>query len=40
MMNAINCLHERKLPIKGRLERIGLIEFHPAKQIVSFDMEI
>ncbi|MDE7431365.1 MAG: hypothetical protein K2N34_05575 [Lachnospiraceae bacterium] len=38
LMNAVNCLYERKLPIKGKLERIGLIKFHPAKQIVNFDL--
>lgn len=37
MLNAVNCLYEGKLPIKGKIERIGLIEFHPAKQIVNFD---
>lgn len=39
LINAINCLCERKLPIKGRLEKIGLIKFHPAKQIVNFDLK-
>lgn len=38
LVNAINCLFERKLPIKGKLERIGLLNFHPAKQIVNFDL--
>ena len=40
LMNAVNCLYERKLPIKGKLDRIGLIKFHPAKQIVNFDLNI
>lgn len=38
LIDAIKCLQERKLPIKGKLERIGLIKFHPAKQIVNFDL--
>lgn len=40
LTNAVNCLYERKLPIKGKLERIGLIKFHPAKQVVNFDLNI
>lgn len=32
LMNAVNCLYGRKLPIKGKLERIGLIKFHPVKE--------
>lgn len=38
LLNTVNCLYERKLPIKGKLERIGLIKFHPAKQIVHFNL--
>lgn len=40
LINAVNCLYESKLPIKGKLERIGLIKFHPAKQIMNFDLSI
>lgn len=40
LLSAVNCLYERKLPIKGKLERIGLIKFHPAKQIVHFNLNI
>lgn len=36
--DAVGCLYKNKLPLVGRLERIGLIEFHPAKQIISFDL--
>jgi len=38
LMNAISCLTETKLPIKGKLERIGLLNFHPAKKIVDFEL--
>lgn len=38
LANAITCLYETKLPIKGKLERIGLIKFHPAKQIIDIDL--
>ena len=38
LLNAVNYLYKRKLPIKGKLERIGLIKFHPAKQIVHFNL--
>jgi hypothetical protein len=34
---AIHYLLERPLQFNGTLERIGIIEFHPAKQIVSFE---
>lgn len=40
LLSAVNCLYERKLPIKGKVERIGLIKFHPAKQIVHFNLNI
>ncbi len=40
LIGAVNCLYETKLPIKGKLERIGLIKFHPAKQIANFDLNV
>ena len=33
---AINCLMETSLPFDGYLDRIGMIEFHPAKQLFSY----
>ena len=38
LINAINYLADTKLPFDGFLERIGLIEFHPAKQLFSYDL--
>jgi len=38
LINAINYLAETKLPFDGFLERIGLIKFHPAKQLFSYDL--
>jgi len=38
LTNAINYLSETKLPFDGILERIGLIEFHPAKQLFSYNL--
>jgi hypothetical protein len=38
LVKAINYLAETKLPFDGILERIGLIEFHPAKQLFSYDL--
>lgn len=35
---AVECLYKTKLPIKGKLERIGLIKFHPAKQLIDFEL--
>ncbi len=35
---AIEFLSEKKLPIDGTIERIGLIEFHPAKQLFSYEL--
>jgi len=35
---AISYLSETKLPFDGVLERIGLIEFHPAKQLFSYNL--
>jgi len=40
LIEAVNCLYESKLPIKGKLEKIGLIKFHPAEQIVNFDLNL
>lgn len=39
LVNAVNCLYESKLPIKGKIEKIGLIKFHPAEQIVNFEFD-
>lgn len=36
--NAIKYLSDTQLPFDGVLERIGLIEFHPAKQLFSFNL--
>ena len=38
LSNIAKCLYEKKLPIKGKLESIGLIKFHPAKQIIRFNL--
>jgi hypothetical protein len=38
LIKAINYLSETKLPLNGFLERIGLIEFHPAKQLFSYNL--
>ena len=38
LTNAVKYLSETKLPFDGLLERIGVIEFHPAKQLFSFDL--
>jgi len=38
LTNAINYLSETKLPFDGILERIGLIEFHPAKKLFSYNL--
>jgi len=38
LVNAINYLSGTKLPFDGFLERIGLIEFHPAKQLFSYNL--
>ena len=38
LINAINYLSETKLPFDGFLDRIGLIEFHPAKQLFSYNL--
>lgn len=38
LSNTAKCLYEKKLPIKGKLESIGLIKFHPAKQIIHFNL--
>ncbi|MCL2253459.1 MAG: hypothetical protein FWC09_03365 [Lachnospiraceae bacterium] len=38
LVNAINYLSEMKLPFNGILEQIGLIEFHPAKQLFSYEL--
>lgn len=39
LTKAVECLYEMKMPIKGKLEKLGLIEFHPAKQIVDFKLD-
>ncbi len=38
MFDAVGCLYKNKLPLVGKIEKIGLIEFHPAKQIIHFNL--
>lgn len=38
LKNAIDFLSETKLPINGFIDRIGLLEFHPARQIFSTEL--
>jgi 2'-5' RNA ligase len=38
--NAVNYLAETHLPFSGLLERIGLIEYHPAKQLFSYELRL
>lgn len=38
LQEAINILLEKPLQFNGTLERLGIIEFHPAKQIVSYNL--
>ncbi|MCL1964637.1 MAG: hypothetical protein FWF69_06215 [Firmicutes bacterium] len=38
LASAINYLSETQLPFDGVLERIGLIEFFPAKQLFSYNL--
>jgi hypothetical protein len=38
LIRAVNYLSETKLPFDGFLDRIGLIEFHPAKQLFSYNL--
>ena len=35
LANAVEYLCETKLPLNGTLERLGIIEYHPAKQLCS-----
>ncbi len=35
---AIKYLADRALPFSGQINRLGIIEFHPAKQIVSYEL--
>lgn len=35
---AINYLSETTLPFNGKLEKIGIIEFYPAKQLFSYEL--
>ena len=39
LLKAIAILLDTELPFNGTLERIGVIEFHPAKQLFSFDLQ-
>ncbi len=39
MIKAIKLLLDTKLPFNGYLERIGVIEFHPAKQLFSYSLQ-
>lgn len=36
---AVNYLVETDLPFNGKLEKIGVIEFHPAKQLFSYELD-
>lgn len=36
---AVSILSEHQLPFNGYLERIGLIEFYPAKQLFSYSLQ-
>ena len=38
LVPAVNYLSETQLPFDGKLEKIGLIEFHPAKQMFSYEL--
>ncbi len=38
LYDAISFLSETQLPFDGRLDRIGIIEFYPAKQLLSFPL--
>ena len=38
LANAVNYLSETHLPFDGVLDRIGIIEFHPAKQLFSYEL--
>ncbi|MDQ0361712.1 hypothetical protein [Breznakia pachnodae] len=38
LVTAVNYLLKQQLPFYGLLERIGLIEFYPAKQIYSYEL--
>lgn len=35
---AVNYLSETSLPFNGQLEKIGIIEFYPAKQLFSYEL--
>jgi hypothetical protein len=39
LTNAVSYLSETQLPVDGVLERIGLIEFYPAKQLFSHEFK-
>ena len=39
LLKAIAILLDTEVPFNGTLERIGVIEFHPAKQLFSFDLQ-
>lgn len=38
LTNAVDYLSQTQLPFDGMLERVGLIEFHPAKQLFSYGL--
>lgn len=38
LIKAINFLSNTELPFDGKIERIGIIEFHPAKQLFSYEL--
>lgn len=38
LATAVNYLSENSLPFDGRLEKLGIIEFYPAKQLFSYEL--
>lgn len=38
LATAINYISRTDLPFNGQLKKIGIIEFHPAKQLISYEL--
>lgn len=38
LLKAVDFLSNTKLPFNGMIEKIGVIEFHPAKQLFSYEL--
>jgi hypothetical protein len=38
LTNAMQYLSNTELPFEGEINRIGIIEFHPARQLISYDL--